>query len=404
MHNKSLTPQISIVTNFTWSVWSEIWTHIRMHEFLHDILANFEPLMGEHCISEIGESVAIPKFPASTLSQLCDYACATYQTCPNIVQMTSPCIVAGDIHGNLQDLIRVFTSMGRPPCVKYLFLGDYVDRGGFSIEVITLLLTMHCLYPNEVVLIRGNHEFSSVNCAYGFRDEIVREYEKDDLWERFNEVFARMPLAAIVNKEILCVHGGLGPNLTSVGQIEQAPRPLTKHNMTQAIWQLLWSDPSDEVYLYQTCSSRGSPLWGYGATEHFFAANGLKLLIRGHECVTEGTRLNHNGKVITVFTSSNYDHTKANDAAVLVLEDTNQITRQTWAPMKWKIREASMFYSVTEKKSKRIFQLHETSPQKLAAQKLFSLRGSSYSSNTSFNTTPPLRRKWVTMSHSFIEL
>ena len=262
------------------------------------------------------------------------------------IDMRQRRLMIGDIHGQFNDLLRVFRSGGFDESTRYLFLGDYVDRGDFSTEVMTLLLALHCHYPNDVILLRGNHEFSAVNSEYGFRDEIMKEYGTERLWRRFNEVFNYMPLAAIIDGEVLCVHGGLGPKLTSISQIVHAPRPLTKENTAPSIRQLLWDDPSDEIYLYQEASTRGATLWGFGATEYFFEENRLTKLIRGHECVREGIMSSHNGKVITVFTSSNYDHVLANDAAVLIVESPENMTIHSWSPVKVKSREAEeIFFS-----------------------------------------------------------
>ena len=362
--------------------------------------------MDEHYIALIGESVAIPKFPESTLFQLCDFAEAIYHQGTNVVDIKAPIIVVGDIHGNLHDLIRVFRTLGRPPSRRYLFLGDYVDRGDFSTEVMTLLLALHCHYPNDVILLRGNHEFSAVNSEYGFRDEIMKEYGTERLWRRFNEVFNYMPLAAIIDGEVLCVHGGLGPKLTSISQIVHAPRPLTKENTAPSIRQLLWDDPSDEIYLYQESSTRGATLWGFGATEYFFEENRLTKLIRGHECVREGIMSSHNGKVITVFTSSNYDHVLANDAAVLIVESPENMTIHSWSPVKVKSREASMFYSVAENHAKREARgRFPGASHKLAGQRLFNLsRAGQLMRGSSLVGTTPYKKKWVTMSHSFLQL
>jgi serine/threonine-protein phosphatase PP1 catalytic subunit len=130
----------------------------------------------------------------------------------------------GDIHGQFNDLLRLFESSGFPPKSNYLFLGDYVDRGKQSIESISLLLAYKIKYKDNFFLLRGNHESEAINRMYGFLDECKRRYSLK-LFKCFNDCFNCLPVSAVINNKILCMHGGLSPELHSLNQINEIRRP-----------------------------------------------------------------------------------------------------------------------------------------------------------------------------------
>ena len=130
----------------------------------------------------------------------------------------------GDIHGQFTDLLRIFEKGGFPPKTKYLFLGDYVDRGKQSLETICLLFAYKIKYTDRIDLLRGNHEASTVNFTYGFYDECKRKHNIK-IWKLFCDVFNWMPVAALIDEKILCMHGGLSKELVFVNQIKDIKRP-----------------------------------------------------------------------------------------------------------------------------------------------------------------------------------
>jgi serine/threonine-protein phosphatase PP1 catalytic subunit len=151
----------------------------------------------------------------------------------------------GDVHGQYYDLLRLFEYGGFPPESNYLFLGDYVDRGSQSIETIILLFSYKIKYPENFFLLRGNHECAAINKIYGFFDECKRRYSPK-LWKLFTEAFNCMPIAALIDEKIFCMHGGLSPDLDSLDLIKKINRP-TDIPESGLMCDLLWSDPDESV-------------------------------------------------------------------------------------------------------------------------------------------------------------
>ncbi|RMZ57295.1 hypothetical protein APUTEX25_004129 [Auxenochlorella protothecoides] len=158
------------------------------------------------------------------IRQLCLTAKEIFMTQPNLLELEAPIKICGDIHGQYSDLLRLFEYGGFPPEANYLFLGDYVDRGKQSLETICLLLSYKIKYPENFFLLRGNHECASINRIYGFYDECKRRYNIR-LWKTFTDCFNCLPVAALIDEKILCMHGGLSPELKSLELIKRIPRP-----------------------------------------------------------------------------------------------------------------------------------------------------------------------------------
>lgn len=133
------------------------------------------------------------------------------------LELTGPMTICGDTHGQFYDLIKLFEMGGYPPDTPYLFLGDYIDRGLQSLETICLLLAYKVRYPESFFLLRGNHESASINKLYGFYDECKRRFSVK-MWKLFSDCFNCMPIAALIDKKILCMHGGLSPEMKRVIQ------------------------------------------------------------------------------------------------------------------------------------------------------------------------------------------
>ncbi|KAL0437086.1 UNVERIFIED_CONTAM: Serine/threonine-protein phosphatase BSL3 [Sesamum radiatum] len=188
------------------------------------------------------------------IADLCDSAERIFASEPSVLQLKAPIKIFGDLHGQFGDLMRLFDEYGAPSTagdiayIDYLFLGDYVDRGQHSLETITLLLALKVEHPHQIHLIRGNHEAADINALFGFRIECIeRMGERDGIWawHRINRLFNWLPLAALIEKKIICMHGGIGRSINHVEQIENIQRPIAMEAGSIVLMDLLWSDPTE---------------------------------------------------------------------------------------------------------------------------------------------------------------
>lgn len=168
---------------------------------------------------------------------------------PNVIKMKEPVIIVGDIHGQYYDLIHMFEKVvdsRNLPKTNMLFLGDYVDRGSYSIEVMIFLYALKINYPQEIVMLRGNHESRAMTEHFTFREEVLKKYDGDEeIYEAFIESFEALPIAADVNGDYLCMHGGISPELETVDDINKINR-FIEPPLQGFLCDLLWSDPCQD--------------------------------------------------------------------------------------------------------------------------------------------------------------
>ena len=234
--------------------------------------------------------------------------------------------VVGDIHGQFYDLLHIFEINGYPSEENpYLFNGDYVDRGVFSLECVTTLIAFKILYPNHLYMARGNHEGVNLNQMYGFKNEVLDKYGKDEkIYDCFSEFFKSIPLGHILNKQILVVHGGLfsrdGVTIDEIKKIDRF-REIPESGLMS---EILWSDPCKEKG--RIPSKRGVGMsFGPDVAERFLKENNLKLLIRSHEVKMEGYEIEPEGKVITLFSAPNYCDQMGNKGAIITLKGDKEL-------------------------------------------------------------------------------
>ncbi|KAL7589233.1 serine/threonine-protein phosphatase 5 isoform X1 [Lactuca sativa] len=227
--------------------------------------------------------------------------------------------VCGDIHGQFFDLLNIFELNGLPSDENpYLFNGDFVDRGSFSVEVILTLFAFKCMSQSAIYLSRGNHESKSMNKIYGFEGE-VKSKLTDKFVELFAQVFCYLPLAHVINNKIFVVHGGLfstdGVKLSQIKAINRFCEPPEEGLMCE----LLWSDPQSDPG--RGPSKRGVGLsFGGDVTKRFLKDNNLDLIVRSHEVKDDGYEIEHDGKLITVFSAPNYCDQMGNKGAFIRFE------------------------------------------------------------------------------------
>ena len=237
-----------------------------------------------------------------------------------LVELEAPLHVCGDIHGQYYDLLRIFEHCGYPGEYSYLFLGDYVDRGKQSLETVCLLLCYKIKYPEKVTLLRGNHESSVTNRIYGFYDECKRRYNVR-IWRSFTELFNWLPVAAIIDEKILCMHGGLSPELKNIQNIQDITRP-TDIPDTGLLCDLLWSDPDKDVLEYEENDRGVSVIFGEKIVQDFNKKNDLDLIIRAHQVVDDGYEFFAQRQLITIFSAPNYCGEFDNSAGIMIIDDS----------------------------------------------------------------------------------
>uniref|UniRef100_A0A5S6Q5Z2 Serine/threonine-protein phosphatase n=1 Tax=Trichuris muris TaxID=70415 RepID=A0A5S6Q5Z2_TRIMR len=259
------------------------------------------------------------------LNLICTTVQSQLQKQAALVEFNGPVNICGDIHGQYSDLVRLFNMTGYPPKQRYLFLGDYVDRGPQSIECICLLFLYKVRYPQSVFLLRGNHEFENINQVYGFNMDIMRRYGDMKVWKLFNQTFSWLPLAALVNQRILCMHGGLSPALKSLDQIRTVKRPM-KMSYDSLTCDLLWADPSTEVTGWKANIRGASYMFGADIVIKMCQKLDLDLIVRAHQVVPRGYEFFANNKLVTIFSAPNYCGEFDNDGAILIVDSNSTCT------------------------------------------------------------------------------
>jgi diadenosine tetraphosphatase ApaH/serine/threonine PP2A family protein phosphatase len=287
-------------------------------------------------------------------------AYALLKTYDNTVKVTVPTggkvTVVGDIHGQLVDLIHILDESGLPSDTnKYVFNGDFVDRGKHGVEVVCILLALFVSDPANVVLNRGNHEDGPITRVYGFQDECVTKF--DELtFGMFIEVFRYLPLFVTINDTIFVVHGGLFNNrsvelkeLDNIERTDYVAKPPVRYPDCmngldpEAQWReyykqlqrdALWSDPQLEEGLEE--SSRGAGvIFGPDVAQEFMEKNNLSMIIRAHECVQDGfllpfvptsnpaQQLTDAPLLCTLFSASNYGNANNSGAYMIIMNHTH---------------------------------------------------------------------------------
>lgn len=261
-------------------------------------------------------------------------------------EVKCPVTVCGDVHGQFHDLMELFRIGGKSPDTNYLFMGDYVDRGYYSVETVTLLVTLKVRYKERITILRGNHESRQITQVYGFYDECLRKYGNANVWKYFTDLFDYLPLTALVDGQIFCLHGGLSPSIDSLDHIRALDR-LQEVPHEGPMCDLLWSDPDDrggwgisprgagytfgqvsrelELELElgtMTDSIMYTFFYIQDISETFNNTNGLTLVSRAHQLVMEGYNWCHDRNVVTIFSAPNYCYRCGNQAALMELDDS----------------------------------------------------------------------------------
>lgn len=260
---------------------------------------------------------------------------------PNILELKDPITVCGDVHGQYFDLLRLIEAGGRPEETTYLFLGDYVDRGCFSTEVIFYMMSHKIVYENSWYMLRGNHECRHLTSFFNFKEECLYKYD-EEIYDEIMNAFDNLPIAATINKKFLCVHGGLSPDISSLKDIMDVDR-FREVPREGAFCDLLWADPVDTdkdkddgdsdgddeptTWFAYNDTRQCSYLFGIDAVKTFLTKNKLTAIIRAHEAQLEGYKMHMVNetsgipRVITIFSAPNYCDVYKNKGAVLKFDN-----------------------------------------------------------------------------------
>ncbi|CAM8949200.1 unnamed protein product [Rhodiola kirilowii] len=268
------------------------------------------------------------------IRHLCLAAKQVFLSQPVLLQLEAPINICGDIHGQYTDLLRLFEYGGLPPASNYLFLGDYVDRGKQSIETIALLLCYKIKYPENVFLLRGNHECASINRIYGFYDECKRRFSVR-LWKTFTDCFNCLPVAAVIDDKIMCMHGGLSPGMESLDQIREIERPADVPDQG-LLCDLLWADPDKEVKGWGENDRGVSFTFGADKVSEFLKKFDLDLICRAHQVVEDGYEFFADRQLVTIFSAPNYCGEFNNAGALMSVDESLLCSFQILKPFKGK--------------------------------------------------------------------
>lgn len=267
--------------------------------------------------SKPGKQVTLQE---SEIRGLCIKSREIFISQPMLQELEAPIKIAGDIHGQYFDLLRLFEYNGFPPEANYLFLGDYVDRGRQSLETICLLLAYKIKYPENFFLQRGNHECSTINRIYGFYDECKRRYNVK-LWKIFTDCFNCLPVVAIIDEKIFCMHGGLSPELTNMEQIHRIYRPIEVPDQG-LLCDLLWSDPDKDVMNWEESERGVSFTFGADIVTMFLKKHEMDLICRAHQVVEDGYEFFAKRQLVTVFSAPNYCGEFDNSGAIMSVDES----------------------------------------------------------------------------------
>jgi diadenosine tetraphosphatase ApaH/serine/threonine PP2A family protein phosphatase len=261
----------------------------------------------------------------------------------NVLTVTSPIHIVGDIHGQLDDLLWLFGKAGALPLIgegarpepsaranefdprkRFLFMGDYVDRGSHSLHTFLYLVALRLEFPDSVFLLRGNHESRQISSRYGFHRECIEYYGHTGVWMLCSEAFDLLPVAALVNCDVFCVHGGLSPRLVLIDQVSLLQRQGELPD-SGPLADLCWSDP-ENVPAWRENTRGCGYLFGPNETAKFTWINRLSFVARSHQLAQEG-HVEYFGqnrakdkpgfRLVTVWSAPNYAKTSGNRASIL---------------------------------------------------------------------------------------
>ena len=270
---------------------------------------------------------------------LINEALAQLKTSSPLIKLRSPVKIFGSINGQYNDLMRYFSLFGRPSelkgdieCVDYLFLGNFTNRGAFSLETICLLLALKIKYNGHFHLLRGNQEDLEVSKLYGLAEECQAKLKEDinqpnSIFQRLCALFEYLPLAAIINNQIMCIHSGISKNGFSLNDIQKLKFPINVKNC-QIAKDILWNVPgnNDNINFNKSLPGEYKPeIYNGNNVDSFLKSNKLKMIIRSHDICEKGIVNSFGDRLITIFSSTNYCGVYQNAGALIFIKKSYEI-------------------------------------------------------------------------------
>ncbi|MFW9882166.1 MAG: metallophosphoesterase [Candidatus Thorarchaeota archaeon] len=240
--------------------------------------------------------------------------------------------VIGDIHGNLDSLLKLLEIINENHPEVVIFLGDIVDRGPKQLECLLVVLALKILDSHKYFLLKGNHETLEMNQYYGFFQDFIYRFKNADNFNEILNIYNILPICAIVNNTILCLHGGIPQDndiLKKLRGIKTNEIESILSSISSGVFQIIWNDPKAGLKGFAE-SFRGSGIkfFGEDVFDHFMKKNNLTFLIRAHECFPEGYRWFFNNRLLSIFSSTNYRGIYApNPASYAIIRDNKIIPR-----------------------------------------------------------------------------
>lgn len=271
-------------------------------------------------IDSILSKILNKQIPTETeVSALCSIVIDILINEPNIPCISSPVTVVGDIHGQYHDLLNMFRLYGTPKEKKFVFLGDLVDRGVESVETIICLLAYKSLYPENIYLVRGNHESKKISSLYGFFDEVHMKYGTSSVYRSITDVFQYFLMGVIIDGRYFCVHGGISSIHLGIDAFSR----LQRFNLIpekQPLSDLLWSDPGTHTGFEKNMRGTGHT-YGHDSVQTFLIVNNFNSVVRSHQLVMDGYKYNFKDETcMTVWSAPNYCYRCNNLASVLIID------------------------------------------------------------------------------------
>ncbi|MFW9999816.1 MAG: metallophosphoesterase [Candidatus Hodarchaeota archaeon] len=228
----------------------------------------------------------------------------------NFKEKKEEAYVIGDIHGNLETLTKLIEIINHKNPKIIIFLGDIVDRGPKQFECLMIVLILKILHPSKYYLLRGNHETLEMNEYYGFFQDFISRFKNQSKFNEILSIYNLIPICALINKAILCLHGGIPEDFDILKKLQGQRcmnfKEVFNLNM-QGIYQIMWNDPKSGLEGFSdSFRGPGIKFFGYDVFENFMKYNNLKYIIRSHECFSEGYRWFFNKRLLSIFSSANY--------------------------------------------------------------------------------------------------